>query len=91
MKNEIKNNIVHMFIGSAVAGVVFLVVNFLWIDISVVLVAHAVVLVVSIAIEIFQYYKWDNKDLKIVDRIFDVIGYQVGCGLIDLYTRGILL
>lgn len=91
MKNEIKNNIVHFFIGMVLACIIFGTVSLLWIDIPVVCVTHVVVFAVSIAIEIFQFFAWDNREWRMPDRVFDVIGYQIGVGLIDLYTRVILL
>lgn len=90
MKNEIKNNIVHFFIGATVCACVFVITHMCWHCLPMVLVCHAVVLAVSIAIEIFQFFAWDNRELRIVDRIFDVLGYQVGCGMIVGYTRFIL-
>ena len=87
MKNEIKNNVVHLFIGAVVGAGIYLCWYYSRFIFPVLCTAHVVVFVVSIAIEIFQFYKWDNKELKIYDRITDVMGYQIGCWLILFYTR----
>lgn len=90
MKNEIKNNIVHMFLGSFFAGIVFLCYSPCLSYVPVIIIAHVAVFILSVCIEIFQFFAWDDKDFRIVDRIFDIIGYQIGVGLIDLYTRYML-
>jgi len=69
--NEIKNQLIHVIVGA----IAFLFFNWL---INSIILSLLLVLLMAIIIETTQYFFFDNRRLKLPDRVRDIIFYILG-------------
>jgi len=80
--HELKNQAVHYLIGSHVC--IYLTITFNLMLIQIILLTLLMVFI----IETIQYYFFDNKELKLADRILDLCSYQLGVVIGYIFVKG---
>lgn len=79
------NQLAHFSIGGVIFAAVYFTAQIFVGCVWAFPIAHLAVMVVAAGIEMYQYYKKDNLDLRLDDRFRDWCFYQVGAVICDCF------